>query len=160
MKAWVACVTVLWWWCAGSATVLRRGLRQEVHTLEEFRGITFETHNYEQKLDHFNYGVQPITFMQKYLINVDSWNRTGGPIFFYTGNEGSIELFALNTITPPRPIKCCVPQLPLLCTTLTLIFTSSYPRKFHLFYSGSSCAKLAYTPPADSDHHRSSLLIM
>ncbi|KAA0185755.1 hypothetical protein HAZT_HAZT010196 [Hyalella azteca] len=48
-------------------------------------------------LDHFSYGVQQLTFMQKYLVNIDHWNRTGGPIFFYAGNEGSIELFALNT---------------------------------------------------------------
>ncbi|XP_018027731.1 lysosomal Pro-X carboxypeptidase isoform X2 [Hyalella azteca] len=52
---------------------------------------------YEQQLDHFSYGVQQLTFMQKYLVNIDHWNRTGGPIFFYAGNEGSIELFALNT---------------------------------------------------------------
>ena len=32
----------------------------------------------------------------KYLYNTSSW-RPGGPIFFYCGNEGAIEMFALNT---------------------------------------------------------------
>lgn len=34
----------------------------------------------------------------KYLYNDSWWDRSGnGPIFFYTGNEGAIELFAENT---------------------------------------------------------------
>lgn len=52
---------------------------------------------YNQQVDHFSYGVQNKLFMQKYLVNTDHWNRTNGPIFFYTGNEGTIELFAQNT---------------------------------------------------------------
>jgi len=48
-------------------------------------------------VDHFAYGVQNATFQQKYLVNDVHWNASSGPILFYTGNEGAIELFAQNT---------------------------------------------------------------
>jgi len=57
----------------------------------------FTTLYYDQKVDHFSYGVQPLTFKQKYLVNDAHWNASAGPILFYTGNEGAIELFAQNT---------------------------------------------------------------
>lgn len=35
---------------------------------------------------------------RRYLINDSYWDKNdNSPIFFYTGNEGSIELFAQNT---------------------------------------------------------------
>ena len=37
-------------------------------------------------------------FNMTYLINTDSW-KPGGPILFYTGNEGSIEHFAQNSVS-------------------------------------------------------------
>jgi lysosomal Pro-X carboxypeptidase len=49
-------------------------------------------------LDHFSYA-QNVTFNIRYLVN-DSflrYDRSDSPIFFYTGNEGDIELFAQNT---------------------------------------------------------------
>uniref|UniRef100_A0A0N4Z6G9 Lysosomal Pro-X carboxypeptidase n=1 Tax=Parastrongyloides trichosuri TaxID=131310 RepID=A0A0N4Z6G9_PARTI len=46
-------------------------------------------------IDHFNYNNNK-TFKLRYLINTKSY-KAGGPIFFYTGNEGSIESFAKNT---------------------------------------------------------------
>lgn len=51
----------------------------------------------EQQVDHFSYGVQNVKFHQRYLVNADHWNSSHGAIFFYTGNEGDIELFAQNT---------------------------------------------------------------
>ncbi|XP_031570369.1 lysosomal Pro-X carboxypeptidase-like [Actinia tenebrosa] len=55
----------------------------------------YETKYYEQKLDHFNFEKNE-TFQQRYLVNRKQW-KTGGPIFFYTGNEGDITWFANNT---------------------------------------------------------------
>lgn len=48
----------------------------------QFRTIT-------QKVDHFGFSNLD-TYEQRYTLNVDSW-RSGGPIFFYAGNEGLIE---------------------------------------------------------------------
>lgn len=35
----------------------------------------------------------------KYLINDTYWEPKNGPIFFYTGNEGAIEMFCENTVS-------------------------------------------------------------
>jgi len=51
---------------------------------------------YNQTLDHFTFTTQ-IKFRQKYLVNDTYWDRNGGPIFFYTGNEGDIEAFTENS---------------------------------------------------------------
>ncbi|XP_044765959.1 lysosomal Pro-X carboxypeptidase [Coccinella septempunctata] len=55
----------------------------------------FQTQYAEVPVDHFSY-TNNHTFKVKYLIN-DSYWSDDGPIFFYTGNEGSIELFAQNS---------------------------------------------------------------
>ena len=41
--------------------------------------------------------MNPGTFKQRYLVNSDSYKGGRSPIFFYTGNEGDIVLFAANT---------------------------------------------------------------
>uniref|UniRef100_A0A914WMS2 Lysosomal Pro-X carboxypeptidase n=1 Tax=Plectus sambesii TaxID=2011161 RepID=A0A914WMS2_9BILA len=46
-------------------------------------------------VDHFSYR-DARTFNLRYFINVDHY-LPGGPIFFYCGNEGELESFALNT---------------------------------------------------------------
>ena len=58
-------------------------------------GIGYTTEQFTQNLDHFNFA-ESRTFQQRYLTNSTSWSA-GGPIFFYTGNEGDITLFAENT---------------------------------------------------------------
>jgi len=48
-------------------------------------------------VDHFSFATNA-TFQMKFLYNDTWWNKAeSGPIFFYTGNEGSIELFAQNS---------------------------------------------------------------
>jgi len=52
---------------------------------------------YEQTLDHFNFHWQTYgkaTFQQRYFVQDKWWDKDGGgPIFFYTGNEDSLEVF-------------------------------------------------------------------
>lgn len=56
----------------------------------------YEIKTFEVPVDHFSFAVQD-KFNIRYLIN-DTWRRENdAPIFFYTGNEGNIEVFADNT---------------------------------------------------------------
>lgn len=51
---------------------------------------------YNFQLDQFTY-TNNHTFKLKYLYNDTYWDKKEGPIFFYCGNEGAIEVFAENT---------------------------------------------------------------
>nr|AAP05884.1 similar to NM_066318 prolylcarboxypeptidase (angiotensinase C) in Homo sapiens [Schistosoma japonicum] len=55
----------------------------------------YETKYFRTKIDHFSF-VTDGEFEIKYLINNESFS-SGGPILFYTGNEGAIETFAENS---------------------------------------------------------------
>ncbi|CDW57183.1 Peptidase S28 domain containing protein [Trichuris trichiura] len=46
-------------------------------------------------VDHFSYDMN-VTFRLRYLINTERWHSNFGPMFFYCGNEGSVEGFAQN----------------------------------------------------------------
>ncbi|XP_047985262.1 lysosomal Pro-X carboxypeptidase [Leguminivora glycinivorella] len=56
----------------------------------------YTTNWFTVPLDHFGYQRTEV-FKIKYLVNEEHWDRDGGPIFFYTGNEGQIEVFAKHT---------------------------------------------------------------
>lgn len=56
---------------------------------------SYKTLTLSVPLDHFNYRSNA-TFDLRYLVNDSHW-KPEGPIFFYTGNEGDIEVFAQNT---------------------------------------------------------------
>jgi len=49
-------------------------------------------------VDHFSFTTNA-TFRLRYLQNATHWQKhKAQPIFFYTGNEGDIEMFAQNTV--------------------------------------------------------------
>jgi len=53
----------------------------------------------QQKVDHFNIADQRV-FQYRYLKDASFMKDQHSPIFFYTGNEGSIDSFAANTGRP------------------------------------------------------------
>ncbi|KAL5012801.1 hypothetical protein ScPMuIL_011352 [Solemya velum] len=57
---------------------------------------TYKTLFFSQSVDHFGYSNQD-KFQERYLLADQYWNKNGGPIFFYTGNEGDITMFVDNT---------------------------------------------------------------
>ncbi|XP_061538608.1 lysosomal Pro-X carboxypeptidase [Phycodurus eques] len=58
--------------------------------------VSYETFYFDQKIDHFGF-VEDGTFKQRYLVADKQWRSPGGPILFYTGNEGDITWFCNNT---------------------------------------------------------------
>lgn len=49
------------------------------------------------QVDHFGF-LEDGTFKQRYLVADKHWQKPGGPILFYTGNEGDITWFCNNTV--------------------------------------------------------------
>jgi hypothetical protein len=50
------------------------------------------------QVDHFSF-TSNATFRLRYLQNATYWRKhQAQPMFFYTGNEGDIEMFAQNTV--------------------------------------------------------------
>lgn len=60
---------------------------------------------FEQRVDHFAWlpaapnASSPATYKQRYLLNDQFWDPTNlnAPVFFYTGNEGDVTLYANHT---------------------------------------------------------------
>jgi len=74
----------------GSATAFR-GLRTRTYKDTEPGYVEY---NFTSYIDHYDYNAG--TFSMRYFINDTFWNSTG-PIFFYCGNEGAIEMFIENS---------------------------------------------------------------
>eukprot|EP00474_Spongospora_subterranea_P001741 CRZ02199.1 hypothetical protein [Spongospora subterranea] len=66
------------------------------HGTSLFCNLPFDTKWIKMPVDHFNFQNQQ-TFMLRTLVNADFFNVTNPVILFYSGNEGSIEVFANNT---------------------------------------------------------------
>lgn len=103
------------------------------------------------QVDHFGFA-NADTFKQRYLINKDHWND-GGPIFFYTGNEGDITWFCNNTVCRAWLVKkvlldiCSQPNKILVCM-------STDPWVFVCMWDENLDFWLALQPPkACSDAH-------
>ncbi|AWO98679.1 putative lysosomal Pro-X carboxypeptidase [Scophthalmus maximus] len=58
--------------------------------------INYKTLYFDQKIDHFGF-LEDGTFKQRYLVADKHWEQPGGPVLFYTGNEGDITWFCNNT---------------------------------------------------------------
>ncbi|XP_033743096.1 lysosomal Pro-X carboxypeptidase-like [Pecten maximus] len=69
----------------------RHQIRQNDNTSYDYKTAYFE-----QKVDHYGFANDD-TYKQRYLIADQFWDKNGGPIFFYTGNEGDITWFCNNT---------------------------------------------------------------
>ncbi|XP_077498828.1 lysosomal Pro-X carboxypeptidase-like [Amblyomma americanum] len=52
--------------------------------------LTYKIHTFDALIDHFTYN-KNTTFQLRYAIADQYWNRKGGPIFFHTGHQGSVE---------------------------------------------------------------------
>uniref|UniRef100_A0A8W8KV34 Uncharacterized protein n=1 Tax=Magallana gigas TaxID=29159 RepID=A0A8W8KV34_MAGGI len=60
--------------------------------------VPFKELYIDQYVDHFNFvSYGESIFKERYLLQDQWWKPGVGPIFFYTGNEGSIEEFWDNT---------------------------------------------------------------
>ncbi|XP_057301887.1 dipeptidyl peptidase 2-like [Hydractinia symbiolongicarpus] len=60
----------------------------------------YEEKFFDQYIDHFNYLGQAGAngmYKQRYLISDKYWTKGSGPVLFYTGNEGDIVNFWVNT---------------------------------------------------------------
>uniref|UniRef100_A0A7N9AQ39 Dipeptidyl-peptidase 7 n=1 Tax=Mastacembelus armatus TaxID=205130 RepID=A0A7N9AQ39_9TELE len=78
--------------------LLTEGLCRLPYGYFQVRLYSFQEKYFNQTLDHFNFnGIGNRTFSQRYLITDKYWKKGSGPIFFYTGNEGNIWAFALNS---------------------------------------------------------------
>lgn len=57
--------------------------------------LSLITHYIRVPVDHFSFA-DNATFLLRYLCDKTNW-RPGGPLFFYPGNEGAIDMFAEGT---------------------------------------------------------------
>ncbi|XP_033632397.1 lysosomal Pro-X carboxypeptidase-like [Asterias rubens] len=79
----------------GRPVGLGRGLRKQGRFAGNIHRV-YDTYFIDQKIDHFSF-ISDDTFKMRYLVSQQFWDKNGGPIFFYTGNEGDITWFCENT---------------------------------------------------------------
>ena len=97
-------ITLLILALAESRLNLRGKIPKKQEVSDENEGKNFDIKFFENKIDHFsfltddNLGFKN-SYEMKYLVNDTFWAGKGknGPIFFYCGNEGDIEMFYENS---------------------------------------------------------------
>lgn len=95
----IAATCVLLTFCVGCLQVfaLKSQLLTRVGRSPSSTGtpVSYQTLYFDQKIDHFGF-LEDGTFKQRYLVADRHWRKPGGPILFYTGNEGDIAWFCNN----------------------------------------------------------------
>ena len=58
-----------------------------------------DEHFHDSLVDHFAFhkDATTATYRQRYFVCREHWKGNGSPIFFYTGNEGPVDLYVNNT---------------------------------------------------------------
>lgn len=98
---WLRCTLMCLVVCSGfssSASVLfGRRINNKLEAKISSQGCSHphKEKYFEQQVDHFSF-TNSDTFQMRYLVSDELWTK-GGPIFFYTGNEGDITWFCQNT---------------------------------------------------------------
>ncbi|XP_015332845.1 lysosomal Pro-X carboxypeptidase isoform X1 [Marmota marmota marmota] len=85
--------------CVDSRRVLRTLSSLHLPTNPASRSSVAKNYSvfyFQQKVDHFGFSNMK-TFKQRYLLADKHWDKDGGSILFYTGNEGDIVWFCNNT---------------------------------------------------------------
>lgn len=65
-------------------------------SIEAAGDTSYKEYKFRTKLDHFAFHNNK-TFEIRYMVADQYWDHSGGPIFFYTGNEDEVENFIVNT---------------------------------------------------------------
>ncbi|XP_072040241.1 lysosomal Pro-X carboxypeptidase-like [Amphiura filiformis] len=82
--------------CGGASAVLFGHRAHNPGVEEQSKSYEYNTSYYNVLVDHFGFANSD-TYAMRYLTSVTHWDHNGGPIFFYTGNEGDIAWFCNNT---------------------------------------------------------------
>lgn len=73
------------------------GIKQYT-TFKHNAAAKLQLRHFNPQVDHFGFA-NTDTYQMRYLYNMDYWDKNGGTILFYCGNEGDIEDFAINTVS-------------------------------------------------------------
>ncbi|XP_061733982.1 lysosomal Pro-X carboxypeptidase isoform X1 [Nerophis ophidion] len=96
MKKYVICCLLVVFICSFHVFALTSQMFRRHGGFSLSSDFNYDTFYLDQKIDHFGFQ-EDGTFKQRYLVADKHWRQPGGPILFYTGNEGDISWFCNNT---------------------------------------------------------------